>query len=148
MNDFVYPNINNGVYKAGFCPSQTVYEKRLKIYFSALHKLEVILSSQNYLIGKSFLGNGIFAFSQLLSVWKSVYYGHFKCNIRHLTDYPNLWNYTKRIYNILRSAETVNFDHIQETLLWPTIKLSILQVSSQWDPNWIGISKFHILLDE
>ncbi|MCI7677607.1 MAG: glutathione S-transferase family protein [Streptococcus orisratti] len=113
MNDFVYPNINNGVYKAGFATSQTVYEKEVKNLFSALHKLEVILSSQNYLIGNHFTEADIRLFTTLVR-FDSVYYGHFKCNIRHLTDYPNLWNYTKRIYNMPGIAETVNFDHIKK----------------------------------
>lgn len=113
MNDFVYPNINNGVYKAGFATSQTVYEKEVINLFSALHKLEVILSSQNYLIGNHFTEADIRLFTTLVR-FDSVYYGHFKCNIRHLTDYPNLWNYTKRIYNMPGIAETVNFDHIKK----------------------------------
>ena len=113
MNDFVYPNINNGVYKAGFATSQTVYEKEVKALFEALDKLEALLSSQNYLVGNTFTEADIRLFTTLVR-FDAVYYGHFKTNIRRLVDYPNLWDYTKRIYNMPGIAETVNFDHIKQ----------------------------------
>lgn len=113
MNDFVYPNINNGVYKAGFATSQAVYEKEVKALFEALDKLEALLSSQNYLVGNTFTEADIRLFTTLVR-FDAVYYGHFKTNIRRLVDYPNLWAYTKRIYNMPGIAETVNFDHIKQ----------------------------------
>ncbi len=113
MNDFVYPNINNGVYKAGFATSQAVYEKEVKALFEALDKLEALLSSQNYLVGNTFTEADIRLFTTLVR-FDAVYYGHFKTNIRRLVDYPNLWDYTKRIYNMPGIAETVNFDHIKQ----------------------------------
>ncbi|MGT2801602.1 glutathione S-transferase family protein [Streptococcus henryi] len=113
MNDFVYPNINNGVYKAGFATSQAVYEKEVKALFQALDKLEALLSSQNYLVGNTFTEADIRLFTTLVR-FDAVYYGHFKTNIRRLVDYPNLWAYTKRIYNMPGIAETVNFDHIKQ----------------------------------
>lgn len=113
MNDFVYPNINNGVYKAGFATSQTVYEKEVRALFEALDKLEALLSSQNYLVGNTFTEADIRLFTTLVR-FDAVYYGHFKTNIRRLVDYPNLWDYTKRIYNMPGIAETVNFDHIKQ----------------------------------
>ena len=105
MNDFVYPNINNGVYKAGFATSQAVYEEEVKNLFAALDKLETLLSFQNYLIGNRFTEADIRLFTTLVR-FDSVYYGHFKCNIRRLLDYPNLWNYTKGIYNMPGIAAT------------------------------------------
>lgn len=113
MNDFVYPNINNGVYKAGFATSQAVYEKEVKALFEALDKLEALLSSQNYLVGNTFTEADIRLFTTLVR-FDAVYYGHFKTNIRRLVDYPNLWDYTKCIYNMPGIAETVNFDHIKQ----------------------------------
>lgn len=113
MNDFVYPNINNGVYKAGFATSQAVYEKEVRALFEALDKLEALLSSQNYLVGNTFTEADIRLFTTLVR-FDAVYYGHFKTNIRRLVDYPNLWDYTKRIYNMPGIAETVNFDHIKQ----------------------------------
>ena len=113
MNAFVYPNINNGVYKAGFATSQAVYEKEVKALFQALDKLEALLSSQNYLVGNTFTEADIRLFTTLVR-FDAVYYGHFKTNSRRLIDYPNLWNYTKRIYNMPGISETVNFDHIKK----------------------------------
>lgn len=113
MNDFVYPNINNGVYKAGFSTNQNVYEKEVKNLFVALNKLEEHLADQDYLVGNQLTEADIRLFTTLVR-FDPVYFGHFKCNIKALVDYPNLWNYTKRIYNHAGIAETVNFDHIKQ----------------------------------
>lgn len=113
MNDFVYPNINNGVYKAGFATSQEVYQEEVQNLFAALDKLEALLSSQDWLVGNQFTEADIRLFTTLVR-FDAVYYGHFKCNIRRLVDYPNLWHYTKRIYNMPSIADTVNFNHIKK----------------------------------
>ncbi|CYX86244.1 glutathione S-transferase [Streptococcus suis] len=113
MNDFVYPNINNGVYKAGFSTNQAVYEKEVKNLFAALDKLEEHLADKNYLVGNQLTEADIRLFTTLVR-FDPVYFGHFKCNIKALVDYPNLWDYTKRIYNHSGIAETVDFDHIKQ----------------------------------
>lgn len=113
INAFVYPNINNGVYKAGFATTQEVYEKEVKNLFAALDQLEERLSAQDFLVGDHFTEADIRLFTTLVR-FDAIYYGHFKTNIRRLVDYPNLWNYTKRIYNMSGIAETVNFDHIKK----------------------------------
>ncbi|NQP58816.1 glutathione S-transferase family protein [Streptococcus suis] len=113
MNDFVYPNINNGVYKAGFSTNQTVYEKEVKNLFAALDKLEEHLADKDYLVGNQLTEADIRLFTTLVR-FDAVYFGHFKCNIKALVDYPNLWDYTKRLYNHDGIAETVNFDHIKQ----------------------------------
>ncbi|HFI0102508.1 TPA: glutathione S-transferase family protein [Streptococcus suis] len=113
MNDFVYPNINNGVYKAGFSTNQKVYEKEVKNLFAALDKLEEHLADKNYLVGNQLTEADIRLFTTLVR-FDPVYFGHFKCNIKALVDYPNLWDYTKRIYNHSGIAETVDFDHIKQ----------------------------------
>lgn len=112
MNDFVYDNINNGVYKAGFSTNQDVYEKEVKNLFSALDKLEMHLKTKSYLVGNVLTEADIRLFTTLVR-FDSVYFGHFKCNIKRLTEYPRLWDYTKRIYNMKKIAETVDFDHIK-----------------------------------
>ena len=112
MNDFVYPNINNGVYKAGFATSQDVYEKEVKALFAALDKLETDLNQADYLVSNRFTEADIRLFTTLVR-FDAVYHGHFKCNLKRLVDYPNFWNYTKRIYNMPGIADTVNFDHIK-----------------------------------
>lgn len=113
MNDFIYPNINNGVYKAGFSTNQKVYEKEVKNLFAALDKLEEHLADKNYLVGNQLTEADIRLFTTLVR-FDPVYFGHFKCNIKALVDYPNLWDYTKRIYNHSGIAETVDFDHIKQ----------------------------------
>lgn len=113
MNDFVYPNINNGVYKTGFATEQSVYEKEVHHVFDALDKLEAHLEHHNYLVNDQFTEADIRLFTTLVRFDK-VYFGHFKCNIRQLVDYPKLWEYTRRIYHIPGIKETVNFDHIQQ----------------------------------
>lgn len=113
MNDFVYPNINNGVYKAGFSTNQAVYEKEVKNLFAALDKLEEYLADKNYLVGNQLTEADLRLFTTLVR-FDPVYFGHFKCNIKALVDYPNLWHYTKRLYNHAGIAETVDFDHIKQ----------------------------------
>ncbi|HFI0270836.1 TPA: glutathione S-transferase family protein [Streptococcus suis] len=113
MNDFVYPNINNGVYKAGFSTNQAVYEKEVKNLFAALDKLEEHLADKDYLVGNQLTEADIRLFTTLVR-FDAVYFGHFKCNIKALVNYPNLWHYTKRLYNHAGIAETVNFDHIKQ----------------------------------
>ncbi|WP_303973385.1 glutathione S-transferase family protein [Streptococcus merionis] len=112
MNDFVYDTINNGVYKAGFATKQSVYETEVRILFEALDQLEKRLENQHYLVGNQLTEADIRLFTTLVR-FDAVYYGHFKCNLKRLVDYPNLWAYTKRIYNLPDISETVNFDHIK-----------------------------------
>lgn len=114
LNDFVYPNINNGVYKAGFATAQDVYEKEVNSLFDALDKLEERLENQgtDYLLGNELTEADVRLFTTLVR-FDPVYFGHFKCNLRQLQSYPNLWLYTRKIYNIPGVKDTVNFDHIQ-----------------------------------
>lgn len=112
INDIVYDNINNGVYKAGFATSQEVYESEVKNIFKTLDYLEKHLEDKDYLVGNRLTEADVRLFTSLIR-FDPVYFGNFKCNLRQLKDYKNLWNYTKRIYNLEGMAETVNFDHIK-----------------------------------
>ncbi|MFU2204080.1 glutathione S-transferase family protein [Streptococcus pluranimalium] len=112
INAIVYDNVNNGVYKTGFATEQSVYEKELNSLFAELNRLEELLASQEWLVGNQMTEADIRLFTTLVR-FDAVYYGHFKCNLKRLVDYPNLWNYTKRIYNLPGISETVNFDHIK-----------------------------------
>ncbi|MFV8211693.1 glutathione S-transferase family protein [Streptococcus pluranimalium] len=112
INAIVYNNVNNGVYKTGFATEQSVYEKELNSLFAELNRLEELLASQEWLVGNQMTEADIRLFTTLVR-FDAVYYGHFKCNLKRLVDYPNLWNYTKRIYNLPGIPETVNFDHIK-----------------------------------
>ncbi|MBA2796179.1 glutathione S-transferase family protein [Streptococcus porcinus] len=112
VNDFVYRNINNGVYKVGFATKQEVYDKEVQKLFQALEKVEYELEGHHWLVGNQMTEADIRLFTTLVR-FDSVYYGHFKCNLNRLVAYPNLWNYTKRIYNLDGIASTVNMDHIK-----------------------------------
>lgn len=113
INDRVYHAINNGVYKAGFATKQDVYEEEVKKLFEALDEVEAILEDQPYLAGDQITEADWRLFTTLIR-FDSVYYGHFKCNIRSITDYENLWRYTRELYNWPGVSETINFSHIKE----------------------------------
>jgi putative glutathione S-transferase len=112
LNDFLYENVNDGVYRAGFATSQSVYEKAVRRLFDALDQLEKRLSIQRYLLGDQFVEADWRLFVTLVR-FDAVYHGHFKCNIRRIIDYPNLFGYLKDLYQTDGIAETVNFDHIK-----------------------------------
>lgn len=112
INNYVYDHVNNGVYKAGFATEQQVYEKEAQNVDDALAKLNDRLEHQDYLVGDQLTEADIRLFTTLIR-FEHVYFGHFKCNLHHLTEYPHLWEYTKRIYNYENLADTVDFEHIQ-----------------------------------
>lgn len=112
MNKLVYDNVNNGVYEAGFATKQSVYEEEVTRLFETLDKLELHLEDRTYLVGNQLTEADIRLWTTLIR-FDPVYFGHFKCNIRPLVDYPNLWYFTRMIYNLEGIAETVNMDHIQ-----------------------------------
>jgi putative glutathione S-transferase len=112
INDLVYPNINNGVYRAGFATSQDAYEEAARRIFAAFDQLEARLSRQRYLAGRQITEADWRLFTTLIR-FDSVYFSHFKCNLRRVADYPNLWNYTRELYQVPRIAETVSIDQIK-----------------------------------
>ncbi len=112
INAVVYDTVNNGVYKSGFATSQAAYEDAVTALFGTLHMLEDRLSRQAYLVGDRLTEADWRLFTTLVR-FDPVYVGHFKCNIRRLADYPNLWNYTKALYQVPGVAETVDLDQIK-----------------------------------
>ena len=112
LNVFIYENVNNGVYRAGFATSQPAYELAVTKLFDALDQLEVRLSAQRYLFGQRIVETDWRFFVTLIR-FDAVYHGHFKCNIRRIVDYPNLFGYLKDLYQQEGIADTVNFDHIK-----------------------------------
>ncbi len=112
INKFVYPNINNGVYRTGFATTQEAYEEAFRDLFSALDEVEKILSARRYLAGGRITEADWRLFTTLIR-FDPVYFGHFKCNLRRIADYPNLSNYLRELYQWPGVAETVNFDHIK-----------------------------------
>jgi putative glutathione S-transferase len=110
--DEIYDPINNGVYKAGFAQSQSAYEEAVTQLFAALDRWEKVLDKQAYLCGDVLTEADICMFTTLYR-FDAVYYVHFKCNVRHIWDYPNLWSYLKRIYQHPGVKETCNLEHIK-----------------------------------
>lgn len=113
INELVYHKINNGVYKAGFATSQEVYEEEVDKVFEGLDEVEALLGKQAYLVGDKITEADWRLFTTLIR-FDPVYYGHFKCNLKHVYEYPNIWRYTKELYNWPGVAETVDFRHIKE----------------------------------
>jgi glutathionyl-hydroquinone reductase len=110
--DAIYTPINAGVYRAGFATSQAAYEQAVTELFEGLDKWEIILSKQRYLCGNSLTEADICMFATLYR-FDSVYYSHFKCNLRRIIDYPHLWNYLKDLYQRPEFKVTCNLDHIK-----------------------------------
>jgi putative glutathione S-transferase len=113
INDTVFHNVNNGVYKAGFASRQKAYEEAFDTLFETLDALEDRLARQRYLVGERLTEADWRLFTTLLR-FDPVYVGHFKCNKRRLVDYPNLWAYTRELYQVPGVAETVNLHHIKQ----------------------------------
>ena len=110
--DAIYEPINNGVYKSGFARSQEAYEAAVTALFEALDRWEGVLAGQRYLCGDELTEADWCLFPTLLR-FDLVYYSHFKCNLRRIADYPNLWNYTKELYQVPGVAEVCNLDQIK-----------------------------------
>ena len=112
INAFVYDAINNGVYKAGFATKQEAYEEAVIALFDALDTLEARLAEQRYLLGDRITEADWRLFTTLVR-FDAVYVGHFKCNIRRIVDYPNLWDYLRDLYQVSGIKDTVNMEHIK-----------------------------------
>lgn len=112
VNEAIYSKVNNGVYKAGFATSQQAYEEAFDALFATLDDLEQRLARQRYLAGGRITEADWRLFTTLLR-FDAVYHGHFKCNLKRLVDYPNLWAYTRELYQVPGVAETVDLFHIK-----------------------------------
>ncbi|PTT97846.1 glutathione-dependent reductase, partial [Pseudomonas sp. HMWF031] len=112
LNERIYPAVNNGVYRAGFATSQQAYEEAFDELFAELDRLEQLLGANRYLTGEYLTEADIRLFTTLIR-FDAVYYGHFKCNLRRIADYPNLSNWLREIYQWPGIAETVDFTHIK-----------------------------------
>ena len=112
INQPIYNNVNNGVYRAGFAKTQKAYDKAYDRLFNTLDELEDTLSKQRYLVGKKITEADWRLFTTLVR-FDAVYYNHFKTNKKRLMDYANLWGYTRELYQIPGIAETVNMQHIK-----------------------------------
>jgi len=111
INERVYETVNNGVYKAGFATSQDAYDDAVHPLFDSLTWLESILENNRFLAGDK-LTEADWRLFTTLARFDLVYHTHFKCNHKRLIDHPNLWAYTRQLYQHADIAETVHFDHI------------------------------------
>ncbi|MBD2108975.1 glutathione S-transferase family protein [Nodosilinea sp. FACHB-13] len=110
--DAIYQPINNGVYRAGFATKQSAYEEAVTELFDALDHWEGVLDRQRYLCGDRLTEADICLFTTLYR-FDAVYYVHFKCNLRRIVDYPNLWGYLRDLYQQPAFKNTCNMDHIK-----------------------------------
>ncbi|WP_431687495.1 glutathione S-transferase family protein [Hahella sp. NBU794] len=112
VNEWVYAQINNGVYRCGFATTQEAYEEAFSGLFAALDRVEEILAREPFLAGE-FLTEADWRLFTTLIRFDTVYYGHFKCNLRRIADFPNLSQYMRQLYQHEHVAETVNLAHIK-----------------------------------
>lgn len=112
VNERVYNDVNNGVYKAGFATGQGAYEEAVTKLFEALDWLDERLATSRYLVGDRLTEADWRLFTTLVR-FDAVYVGHFKCNLRRIADYPNLSGYLRELYQVPGVKETVNFGHIK-----------------------------------
>jgi len=113
VNDFVYPYINNGVYRCGFATTQGAYEEAYHQLFFALDAVEARLGGGRYLVGDRITEADWRLFTTLVR-FDAVYVGHFKCNRNRIADFPNLSGYLRELYQLPGVRETVNFAHVKE----------------------------------
>ncbi|WP_305372050.1 glutathione S-transferase family protein [Photobacterium leiognathi] len=112
LNDFVYANINSGVYRAGFATTQEAYDEAVIALFDALEVIEQRLSTQRYLLGDHITEADWRLFTTLVR-FDAVYVGHFKCNLKRIVDFPHLWGYVRDLYQVEGIAQTVDIDYIK-----------------------------------
>jgi len=135
INDLVYPNINNGVYRTGFATTQAAYEQAFRNLFDALEEIEQRLSSQRYLAGNQITEADWRLYTTLVR-FDAVYYSHFKCNWRRIEEYPNLSNYLRDLYQVPGVAETTSLEQIKRHYYFSQRKVNptgIVPVGPQLD---------------
>lgn len=146
VNERVYGTLNNGVYKAGFAQTQAAYEAAVLPLFDTLDWLEQRLSRTAFLCGDTATEADWRLFTTLVR-FDPVYNGHFKCNIRRVIDYPNLWDYARSLYQVPGVAETVNFGHIKRSyyMSHPDVNPTrIIPVGPLLDWNAQGARKYRV----
>ena len=111
VNARIYDTLNNGVYKSGFATTQSAYDEAVTALFDTLDWIEKRLSDSRFLMGDQ-ITEADWRLFPTLARFDLVYHLHFKCNRRRIIDYPNLWDYTRALYQYPGVSETVNFDHI------------------------------------
>lgn len=127
LNAWMLERVNNGVYKTGFAGSQEIYEQEYRSLFAALDELEERLGASRYLMGPAITEADIRLFPTLIR-FDVAYFGHFKCNRQPLFTFPNLWNYTKDLFQTPGFGDTVDFQHIKEHYYWVQTDINPTQI--------------------
>ncbi|KAJ3170974.1 S-glutathionyl-(chloro)hydroquinone reductase [Geranomyces variabilis] len=133
LNEWIYDEINNGVYKAGFATSQEAYETNYEKVFSGLAKVEKILSNKKWLCGDTLTEADVRLWTTIVR-FDPVYHTHFKCSggtIAH--DYPNILRWTRQFYALPKIAETVNMSHIKQHYYRSHIQINPTAIVPVWD---------------
>lgn len=112
INAWIYPGINDGVYRCGFAKTQAAYDEAISALCEALDRVENILSTSRYLVGNTFTEADIRLFMTLVR-FDEVYVVYFKCNVRRIADYPHMRHYLRDIYQMHGMAECVDMEHIK-----------------------------------
>ena len=112
INELVYATVNNGVYRSGFATTQDSYHEAVTALFATLDQLERRLSGQRFLTGDT-LTEADVRLWVTLARFDAVYYSHFKCNLRRVSDYPSLWSYARDLFAIPAFRDTTRFDQIK-----------------------------------
>lgn len=118
-NELIYRTVNNGVYRAGFARTQSAYDEAVAEVFATLDRIEAHLAEADWLVGNAFTEADLRLFPTLARFDVAYHYA-FKCNIRRLIDYPNLWAYARRIYALPGVADTVRFDIYKQGYFSPS----------------------------
>lgn len=113
LNEWIYQDINNGVYRCGFATKQAAYERAFARLFAALDRVEERLSKSRYLTGETFTEADIRLFTTLVR-FDPVYHNHFRCNLRKVREYPSLWNFVLEVAQMPGVAATIRLDHIKD----------------------------------
>jgi glutathionyl-hydroquinone reductase len=112
VNDLVFRDVNDGVYRCGFAGSQEAYEKAYDALFSRLDQLSERLSTKRYLVGDTITEADVRLFTTLAR-FDAVYHGHFKCNRHKLTELPVLWAYARDLFTTPGFGDTIDYDHVK-----------------------------------
>ena len=115
--DAIYAPINNGVYRCGFAGTQEAYDAAVRTLFDAMYEWDRVLGTQPFLCGDRMTEADIAMFTTMLR-FDLVYYAHFKTNERRLRDLPNLWRFTRRMYQHPKIKPTCHLDHIKVHYYW------------------------------
>jgi len=130
INQPIYDNINNGVYRCGFANTQQAYEKAFNRLFDQLDKTEELLSRQRYLLGEQITEADWRLFTTLVR-FDAVYVGHFKCNLKRISDYQNISNYLRELYQVPGVSETVDIDYIKRHYYFSHTSINPTQIIPQ-----------------